>query len=135
LASHRSELLLPLESRGIAVAELPVHWSDEPDAFHVIATAPSSVKLYLLKLRGEFTIGFGENWHCHVPVTEIERAVELIESLVSGASIVVEWYSMKGKYTGSATVPVSDVPGRRHGDRFVTLAWAQSPNIGGAAAV
>jgi hypothetical protein len=110
LASHRSELLRPLESRGVAVTELPVYGSDGPDAFHVVATAPSSVKLYLLMLRGEFTIGFGEHWHSHVPVDEVARAVELVEALVSGALAVVEWYGMKGKYTGSGPVPVSEVP-------------------------
>ena len=111
-----------------------MHGSDGPDAFHVVATAPSSFKLYLLMMRGEFTVGFGEHWHCHVSVEEVERAVELVEALVSGASAVVEWYSMKGEYTGSGPVPVPDVPGRRLGARFVVLSWEASDS-GGAAAV
>ena len=133
--SIRSKLLRPLESRCIPVVEVPAYSSDGPDAFAVVATAPSALHLYLVNARGELTIGFGEHWHCHVRVTEIERAIELVESLVSGTSAIVEWHSVKGKYTGSGCVPVSEVPGRRHGDRFVVLTWEGPRSSGGAAAV
>lgn len=134
MAPLRSQLLRPLISRGIATADLPLYHTDGPSDFHVVATAPSGTKLYLLNVAGEFTVGFGEHWHCHIHVGDPEPEVTIVEELVSGSSVVVEWFTVHGKYTGSGPVPAADIPGRRRGDRCVVLSWQSEVAKGDSAA-
>lgn len=121
----RSQLLHPLESRDVHITELPLYPSDGPGAFHVMAVAPSGAKLYLLHIAEEITIGFGEHWHCHIHVDALAKALKMVEAFVSGSTVIVEWFAVTGKYTGSGPVPLADVPGsRRLGDRFAVVSWS-----------